>query len=81
MKKDAERPKRITDKFLDSVLMPNRYVRDYYGDNDFGRLTIRLSKGKRPQAIFQRMVIAEPTYQHEVIELIRALKIKCGANR
>jgi hypothetical protein len=77
----TEKPKRITDKFLDSFLMADRRVRDYYGENDFGRLTIRLSKGNPAQAIFGRMVICEPKYQHEVIELIRALNVKPGARR
>jgi hypothetical protein len=75
------KPKRITDRFLDSVLMSHRHVRDYYGENDFGRLTIRLSKGNPVQAIFGRMVISEPKYQHEVINLIRALNIKPGGRR
>jgi hypothetical protein len=78
---DAEKPKRITEKFLDSVLLADRHVRDYYGENDFGRLTIRLCKGHPAQAIFGRMVISEPKYQHEVIGLIIALNVKPGARR
>ncbi len=73
--------KRITDKFLQSILMPDRHVRDYYGENDFGRLTIRLCTGYPTQAIFQRTVISEPKYQHEVVALMRALKISRGAKR
>lgn len=79
--KSTEKPKRITDKFLDSFLLADRHVRDYYAENDFGRLTIRLSKGKPAQAIFGQMVICEPKYQHEVIELIRALNVKPRARR
>lgn len=79
--KTMKKSKRITDSFLLSVLMPDRHVRDYYGENDFGRLTIRLCTGHPAQAIFQRTVIAEPQYQHEVVALIRTLKIRPGAQQ
>lgn len=73
--KDKLKPKRITDKFLASVLLPDRYYRDYYSDNEFGRFTIRMNTGSAPQLLLNRDAICEVKFQHEVVALMSLLKI------
>ena len=68
--------KKLTDKWLGEVLMPNRHVRDYYADNEFGRLIIRMSEGKVPQAIFNRTVLCEVTTRGDVLSLCTGLQIR-----
>jgi hypothetical protein len=68
--------KRLTDKWLGTVLMPNREYRDYYADNEHGRLTIRMFTGKPAQAVFNRVLLCEVKTQGDVILLATALGIK-----
>lgn len=65
--------KRLSDKWLCEVMTPNRHYRDYYIDGHFGRLTIRLSQGHRPTAIFDRTTITEVRTRGDVRRLVSAL--------
>ena len=66
---------RITDKWLSTIMTPNRHVRDYYADGANGRLTIRLVTGKPAQAIFHRALLREVKSRGDVVLLARALQV------
>ncbi len=66
---------RITDKWLSTIMTPDRYVRDYYADGKNGRLTIRLVTGKPAQAIFDRTLLREVKSRGDVVLLARALQV------
>lgn len=68
--------KRITDKWLSTVMTPNRHYRDYYINGKHGRLTIRLCAGKSPQVMIERTVICEIKTRGQVRRLVEALGLK-----
>ena len=72
----SDNRRKLTDKWLSQVLMPNRHVRDYYADNAFGRLIIRMSEGEIPQAIFNRVAMCEVTTRGDVRQLCSGLQIR-----
>lgn len=67
---------RITEKWLRTIMTPNRLVRDYYADGENGRLTIRLNTGKPAQAILDRTLLRNVTSRGDVILIARALQVK-----
>ena len=72
----SDNRKKLTDKWLGEVLMPSRHMRDYYASNEFGRLTIRMSEGEIPQAIFNRVPLCEVTTRGDVRLLCAGLQIR-----
>ena len=70
--------KRLTDKWLNMVMTPNRHCRDYYADGEYGRLTIRMVTGKPAQALFDRSELRDVKTRGDVILLATALGVKLG---
>ena len=68
--------KKLTDEWLGEVLIPNRNVRDYYANNEFGRLTIRMKEGEIPQALFNSTLLCEVTSRGDVRLLAAGLQIR-----
>lgn len=70
---------RITDKWLSTILRPDRNFRDYYGYGSFGRVTVRMSQASKPQVIFDRTLIAEVTRRDDLLALLRILQVDTEA--
>lgn len=74
MKTDGQT--KISDAWLGKVLTPDRHVRDYYADSDFGRMTIRMTTGNNAQLLFNRTLLRTVRTRGDVRFVARALNVE-----